>query len=493
MDLSQELLELKEKIEKQARKYGLDFFETNFEILEFDEVNQVAAYGGFPTRYPHWSHGMEYESLSKTYTYGLAKIYEMVINNDPCYAYLLRCNTTTDQKIVMAHVYAHCDFFKNNLWFSKTNRHMLDEMANHATKIRKYIDKLGYETVEKFIDLCLSIDNLIDSHSQFNETKEALEDDSEEGARLEPQVRKLRSKDYMDTYINPKEFLDDQKKALEKKMAQKRKFPENPVRDLLHFLIDYAPLQNWQRDVLSIIREESYYFAPQAQTKIMNEGWATYWHSKIMTEKMLEASELIDYADHHSGTLASRPGSLNPYKVGVELFRDIEDRWNKGKFGKEYNECPDLVERKNWDKKLGLGRGKIFEVRRTDNDITFIDSYLTEEFCLEQKLFGFGYNFKTANYEITTRAFNEIKQKLLFALTNHGNPIIEVNDGNYDNKGELYLFHKYENFDLRIDWAKDTIANIFQIWRRPVNLETIIDNKKKIFRFDGTEQKEIIP
>ena len=98
---------------------------------------------GFPNRYPHLRFGMEYERLSKSFAYGLHKIDEMVTNNDPCYAYLLQCNNYVDQKIVMAHVYGHCDFFKNNFWFSKTSRKMMDEMANHATKVRKYIDKQG--------------------------------------------------------------------------------------------------------------------------------------------------------------------------------------------------------------------------------------------------------------------------------------------------------------------------------------------------------------
>ena len=155
------------KIEEWAREYGLDFFETIFEMLDYEEMNMVAAYGGFPNRYPHWKFGMEYERLTKSYAYGLHKIYEMVINNDPCYAYLLECNHAVDQKLVMAHVYGHCDFFKNNIWFSKTNRKMMDTMANHATKIRKIIDRHGLEAVESFLDRCLSLEDLIDRHSPF--------------------------------------------------------------------------------------------------------------------------------------------------------------------------------------------------------------------------------------------------------------------------------------------------------------------------------------
>src|ERR1044071_3443869 len=174
--LTPELERIRREIEQHAREYGLDFYETFFEILDFEEMNMVAAYGGFPNRYPHWKFGMEYERLNKSYAYGLHKIYEMVINNDPCYAYLLECNHLVDQKLVMAHVYGHCDFFKNNIWFSKTNRKMMDTMANHATKIRKYIDRDGLAVAKSFLDRCLSIEDLIDRHSPFIERRGKRQD-----------------------------------------------------------------------------------------------------------------------------------------------------------------------------------------------------------------------------------------------------------------------------------------------------------------------------
>src|SRR5262249_17851494 len=240
--LSPELERLNREIEEYAREYGLDFYETFFEVLDFEEMNMVAAYGGFPNRYPHWKFGMEYERLSKSYAYGLHKIYEMVINNDPCYAYLLECNHLVDQKIVMAHVYGHCDFFKNNIWFSKTNRKMMDMMANHATKVRKYIDKYGLETVETFLDVCLSIDDLIDHHSQFIERKPRSAANGED----HPVVRKISSSEYMDEFINPPEFFEQQKQRLEDARRRKRHFPEEPQRDTLLFLLEHAPLENWQ-------------------------------------------------------------------------------------------------------------------------------------------------------------------------------------------------------------------------------------------------------
>jgi stage V sporulation protein R len=494
MNLAEELSTLKEEIRGIAQSYGLDFFETIFESVEFDELNQVASYGGFPTRYPHWRFGMEYEELSKGYSYGLQKIYELVINNDPCYAYLMKCNNLVDQKLVMAHVYAHSDFFKNNMWFSKTNRKMMDEMANHAIQIRRFIERYGHDVVENFVDTCLSIENLIDPHSPFirrSNGKDQFVSDEEIEEQAQPPV-KLKSKSYMDSFINPEDFIQEQKQvAKARKKKLKRKYPEEPERDVLLFLIENAPLDRWQSEILSIIREEAYYFAPQGQTKIMNEGWATYWHSKIMTEKCLSDSELIDYADHHSGTLLTGVGRLNPYKLGVELFRDIEDRWNKGKFGKDYEECDDWHIKKSWNKNLGLGTQKIFEVRKLYNDLMFIDAFLTPEFCLEHKLFVYEYNERTDMYEIADREFKEIKQKLLFSLTNFGQPIIYVEDANYLNRGELYLIHKHEGVDLKIDEAKDTLLNLHKIWTRPVHLETILDEERILLSFDGHEHTEI--
>ena len=240
--LTPELARLNREIEQYARDYGLDFYETFFEMLDFEEMNMVAAYGGFPNRYPHWKFGMEYERLNKSYAYGLHKIYEMVINNDACYAYLLEDNHLVDQKIVMAHVYGHCDFFKNNIWFSKTNRKMMDIMANHATKIRKYIDKYGIDRVESFIDVCLSVDDLIDHHSVFIERKaKHKHTPDEEPAAI---VRKIAASEYMDEFINPKEFIEHQKQKLEDERQKRRHFPEEPQKDVLLFLLENAPLEN---------------------------------------------------------------------------------------------------------------------------------------------------------------------------------------------------------------------------------------------------------
>jgi len=485
-NLPPDLRVLKEEIEGHAKAYGLDFYETIFEVVDADDLNEIAAYGGFPTRYPHWSFGMQYEELKRGYEYGLSKIYEMVINNDPCYAYLMRCNLVVDQKLVMAHVYGHSDFFKNNAFFAHTSRKMMDEIANHGARIRRFAERYGEDEVEAFLDRCMSIDDLIDIHSvaikrRDEHPKFEIKPDDDHSGDDKP-VR-FKSKPYMEDYINP--HGDDE--PPKPKEPQAAHFPDEPQKDVLLFLIEHAPLKNWQRDMLSIVRDEAYYFYPQGQTKIMNEGWASFFHSTIMTEKVLQPSELIDYADHHSGTMATSGQRINPYKLGIELLRDIEYRWNTGRFGPEWDACDDYEARRTWNKPTNLGRKKIFEVRKVHNDITFIDTYLTPEFCREHKLFSFAHQDATKNYVIESREFDQVKKRLLFSLTNFGKPYIEVINGNHRNRGELLLRHRYNGVELKLSDAQATMVNVRYIWGRPVHIETVVDEKPTVLSFDGTD------
>ncbi|HEB53506.1 MAG TPA: SpoVR family protein [bacterium] len=490
-NLTPELAAIRDETRDLAKSYGLDFYEVIFELVDHDELNMIASYGGFPVRYPHWRWGMEYEQLSKSYQYGLSKIYELVINNDPCYAYLMRSNAVTEQKLVMAHVYGHCDFFKNNAWFAHTSRKMMDVLANHGARIRRYMDRYGQSTVEDFIDVVHTLDNLIDPYSPYidrgtdrrSEAKERAAAAAEGGE----EIKKIAAKDYMDRYINPPEFLQAEKERVAKRQQQSRRFPARPARDVLKFLLDNAPLEAWQQDVLAMLRDEAYYFAPQGMTKIMNEGWAVYWHSTMMTKHLCEASEVVNYCDTHSGTLSTRPGQINPYKLGVELFRDIEERWNKGRFGPDYMKCDDPEERRRWNVPTNEGRKKIFDVRRIYNDVTFIDEFVTPEFAEDQKMFVYGQDRETGQYVIVDRDYTKVKKQLLEALTNFGNPIIKVVDGNHRNRGELYLVHEWVGGDLQLEQAQLTLQSLFTLWQRPVHLETVVDGQGRLLGFDGEQ------
>jgi stage V sporulation protein R len=209
-----------------------------------------------------------------------------------------------------------------------------------------------------------------------------------------------------------------------------------------------------------------------------------------MTEKAMTSSELVDFADHHSGTLAMQPGQLNPYKLGYELFHDIEDRWNKGRFGKDYDDCDDLTEKACWDTGAGLGREKIFQVREIYNDMQFIDAFLTEDFCREHKLFTYAYNERSGDFEIQDREFRAVKEKLLFQLTNMGQPYITVVEANYENRGELFLKHRFDGVELRQDYAKATLENLYKVWSRPVHIQTVVGESVTILTFDGENHRE---
>ncbi|MCK5882938.1 MAG: SpoVR family protein [Bacteriovoracaceae bacterium] len=484
--ISGELLRLKEEIEKYAVDAGLDFPEVIFESCDYDTINILAAQGGFPNRYPHWKFGMDYDRMYKGYAYGMQKIYEMVVNTDPCYAYLLNANNTVDQKIVMAHVYAHADFFWNNSWFSNTNRKMMDVMANHGTKIRRYMNRYGQDKIEKFIDTVLSLDNLLDTNVLFEKTdfenSKAAVTVNEYDAEISPALRSfMRARE--NSMPHEAEVAADLKvEAPEEKASSPR--------DVLKFLMQNAPLEDWEADIIGILREEAYYFLPQRMTKIMNEGWASYWHSKIMTEKALEASEIIHFADHHAGVMAMSRKQLNPYKVGIELFRDIEYRWDTGRFGKEYNECTDMHIKDNWDLQVNKGREKIFEIRKTHNDLTFIDEFLTPEFCVRQQIFTYNYNPTTGRNEIDSREFAEIKQTLLDQLSNFGTPVIEVENSNFNNRSELLLRHVHFGNDLDLNQAQETIKNLYMIWKRPVSVISTVEDKETLLSFDGKEYRQ---
>ncbi|MCE7973091.1 MAG: SpoVR family protein [Leptolyngbya sp. PLA1] len=484
-DLSPELLEHMQRIRAKAVEYGLDFFEVVFEVLPFEIMNQIAAYGGFPTRYPHWRWGMEYERLSRRDAYGLGRIYEMVINNDPCYAYLQESNNTTDQKLVMAHVYGHADFFKHNLWFSKTNRKMMDEMANHATRVRRHIERHGHEAVERFIDACLCLENLIDPHSMFvhrDEPARPVRAATGEDERADPfEPDRLPAKDYMDPFINPQQEMDRQRRAHEQQQRDAgQKHPRRPTRDVLLFLLKNARLADWQSDILGIVRDEAYYFAPQGMTKVMNEGWATYWHSKLMTQHFLEAREIVHYADQHSGVVHMPPGGFNPYKIGVELFKDIERRWDRGQHGPAWEAMEGIGAKERFDDKSMRGRHKIFEVRRIYNDVSFIDEFLTEEFVERHRMYQHRRDPQTGELKVVSRDFSRVKQTLLHHLTNAGQPVIHVVDANYLNRGELVLAHKFAGVEIEAAKATEVLSALRAIWGRPVHLFAVINEEQHL-------------
>ncbi|MCC7011583.1 MAG: SpoVR family protein [Planctomycetes bacterium] len=417
-ELAPHLRHWAERIEHVARAVKLDFFPLDFQLLDAADVNGIAAYGGFPVRYPSWRFGMEFERLDKSYTWGLSKIYELVINNDPVVAYLVRSNSDSEQKLVMAHVCGHADFFKHNCWFAATDRHMLDTMATHATKIRRSTDRFGLETVERFLDLALSVENLLDPYLP-----------------LRAHLRRTREP-------------DPDLPRVTRTAA--------PTYDIVGFLVENAPLEAWQREILALVRAEAYYFQPQRMTRIMNEGWASFWHSRILTGGVLDASEIVDFADCHSGATLQSPGRVNPYKLGIELWRYAEER------GED-----------------------IFRLRRIHNDASLLDELIDEGFVAREQLFVFGRNTRSGKNEVQDRDWRKVKTRLLADLAWGGLPQIELVE--VDSDRELVLAHHHDGRDLQLAKAADTLVRLEALWKAPVRLETLEDGQPKRLRCERGE------
>lgn len=456
MPLTPELEQAREKIEQLAAANGLDFFPVIFELVDAGQMNELAAFDGFPVRFPHWSFAMKYDHLRQSYRSGFHKIFEMVLNTNPAIAYLLEGNSLTEQKLVLAHVLAHADFFKNNIYFEHSNRNMLNRFINHAHQIQRLQEKFGIENVEKFLDSCLSLQNLID------------------------QLHPFRVSEKKPTSANPVPDLTPAFHSIESRTAK-------PEADIFLFLLEYAPLTPWQETILNIIREEAYYFAPQAQTKIINEGWATYWHSRLMAEALLTDATLVEYADLQSSALAPSPEALNPYKLGVELFREIAAQDHDNSITSE-NDC--FGRAADHDAKNNCGLKKIFEVRKLHNDLSFIDNFMTEDFFYRQPIFYSEYNAVDARFEVNSQSYSVVKNKLLQSLTNAGSPKIWVESANYQHERGLLLHHTHDGIDLKINEARETLANLFHIWQAKVALETVVDESRIILEFDGSEHHE---
>lgn len=388
ISLTTEWMDWARRIEQAAIEGGLTFFEVVFESLSACDVNAMAAYGGFSERYASWRFGMDFERLQKGYTYGFSKIYELVINGDPTLAYLVTSNSLMEQKLVMAHVFGHADFFHNNVWFATTERHMVSRMSDHAERLACHSEQQGKETVERFMDRALALDTLLDPYL--------------------PQRKK---------------WAGDQALG-------------SPF-DILGFLERRAPLEDWQRECLSVVRDEAYYFLPQRQTKIINEGWACYWHCRILTGGILDDTEIVDFAETHAGATASSGGALNPYKLGLELFRHAESR--------------------------GMD---LFDLRRKHNDLSMVDDLVDGEFA------------RTSTYFVERaqagQGWEEAKAELLLNLSWCGSPQIEIRDVDVCVGKELELQHHHDGRDLHEGDARPLLEQLASLWGARVSLSTLL-------------------
>lgn len=482
LKIHKEVLAVLPQIEAACRKMGLSYFPIVVEFVRYDEMAELASYNGFPVRYTHWKWGMEFEEMSKGYEYNQYRISEMVINNNPCYIYCMDSNTLVNNVNVIAHAIGHNDFFKNNIFFEPTDENMMNKLANHATRIRNYENRWGYEPVTEFIDHCLRLETLIDPFKAWRKKriKKVVYKD-ERNYRYPERLKPKNS--YMDEWINTKEFMETQQAEIERAdVSELLGMFSGEEKDVFGYLKDNAPLKAWQQDIISMLYEESLYFSPQRMTKMINEGWASYVDYHLLCREGLvslgqprEDMGIWEYAEHKMHVLGGKY-SQNPYKLGFELFLDIEDRWNKGKFGQEYEDCQNMAEKENWNKNLNKGFEKIFEVRQFHNDYTMIQEFFTPEFCRKKKFFEWKRNSKgeymIVNDGSTPEKFQQIKKKLLQRYLHGGLPDIRLQDPNHLGKGWFMLQHHWNGLPLHDGYARETIISLHWLWKNTVVLAT---------------------
>ncbi len=584
-----------------AQKLGLEPYPVNYWIVDYDEMNELIAYGGFQSRYPHWRWGMQYDRQQKQGQYSGGKAFEIVNNDNPAHAFLQQSNTLADQKAVITHVEAHSDFFANNDWFGmfaagRGGGETLNAAAmleRHARAIGEYMSdpEIDRTAVEKWVDHALTLEDNIDQHRVFSRRLDLeapppeLDDDLAEKLEELGVSEEVRSEVFDEAWLEKLES-DDETVS----------FPEAPEKDVLAFVREYGmqydrdsgkatEMEPWQRDVLDMMRAEAYYFAAQKMTKVMNEGWASYWESLMMADEgFAGADEFLTYADHMARVLGS-PG-LNPYSLGKQLWEYVENTTNRRDVlehllrieGVSWRNLTDVVdfddvlealeppealasitsepeslgaleavddryvdqealeaalngeidvERYPWkvvtteglarrhyslvkpqnrgflsrvsqndlerigrylfdDARYGsveealehvdfaAGWNRMYDVRESHNDVTFLDEFLTQEFITENDYFTYEYAKASGQYHVSSVDAEDVKKKLLLQFTNFGKPTIAVYDGNYDNANELLLGHQYNGVMLDMRKATETLKRVFELWGRPVNLLTIV-------------------
>ncbi|MFB5673263.1 SpoVR family protein [Paenibacillus terreus] len=460
------------EITEIAAGFGLDFYPMRYEICPADIIYTFGAYG-MPTRFNHWSFGKNFQKMKMQYDFGLSKIYELVINSNPCYAFLLEGNSLIQNKLIVAHVLAHCDFFKNNARFSSSNRNMVESMSATAERISSYELEHGTEAVESFIDAVLAIQEHVDP--QLIKPRQL---DKQRYLELKIQEQKQAAKEYRP----PGQYddlwaLDDLNESASKtKEAQVFPFPPEPEKDVVWFIQEFSEvLEDWQRDIMTMLRDEMLYFWPQMETKIMNEGWASYWHQRIIREMDLTSDETIEFAMLNASVVQPSRQSLNPYYLGLKIFEDIERRWDN----------PTQEEQERGGRRPNQGREKIFEVREFDSDTSFIRNYMTKQLVEDLDLYVF--EKRGPDWKITDKSWENIRDQLVFSRINGGVPYLVVQDGDYMRTGELVLKHRYEGVELDLKYLERTLPYLHTLWGRTVHLETIVEDKKAMFSYDGSK------
>jgi len=424
------LEEWDERICELAQKYGMDWHPINYEMCDYYSMIGHMSYHGMPTHYGHWSYGKTFERKHIMYNSGVEGLpYELIINSNPAIAYLMRENPGYLQVLIMAHCVGHSDFFKNNRMFKGTRpSSVVGSMRSAKKRIQEYVEDptIGIDEVEAVLDAAHAIQFQTHRYGQERLSKQELE------AKYERLVKEDNNEEWS--------------------LFDMARMPLEPDYDILEFVCEYSHnMPSWKRDIIEIVHNEAKYFIPQMQTKIMNEGWACYWHYKLLHELNLPEGWHLPFLKTHNQVVRPHTGGLNPYHVGFRMFQYIEEH-----FGIE--EC--------------------FIARESSHDVAFIRQYLNRELCEELGLFTYSDKGKKTGVTIDEISdedgWKTVKSELMGSTGTNSIPVIYVDEVE---DGILILRHEHDGRDLDLQFAEEVVSHINVLWNAGTKLFTIIEEE----------------
>lgn len=432
------------QIEALAKSVGLKYHPVEFEVVPESFMTEIAIYG-LPVRMPHWSFGVRYIYQLIQHRMGLSRLFEVVFPGNPGRAYLAKSNSTAENVLVTAHVLGHADFSANNMLFKRSQaqvgEHIVEQAAAHARQIGLAIEEHGLERVEAVLDAALSLEQHIDVDQALRR---------ERYPELVPEKAPLSSDEFALRYaaLGP-----DTARATASGPAKRSPIPPHPEKDLLWFIAHYAPeMEPWERDIFLAVREESFYFYPVFACQIMNEGWASYWHARLLREAdFLPQSAYVDAIKCHSDVVRPTASgdnvalSTNPYHLGFSI-------WEK------------IVEQR------GLEHAR--KIMCEDDDFSFIRNHLTQEIATELQLFRFR-GPATGTLTVQESDLSALHDALLQPKYGFGAPTVSASRIHVDGKLELIHDHVTDGRGLDPDRGRKVLEYIARVWRRPVTIVTV--------------------
>jgi stage V sporulation protein R len=428
---------------------GFDVPEVVYHLVRPEEVYFAAA-NGLPARYSSARWGAQFDAEYGRYQRGEGRVYELIFNTRPVHAYLMEGNSLVAQTLVIAHCLGHGYVFENNGWLGAVDRTIMPRVVSAAERIADYMAAHGRDRVEDFLDACHAI--AVHQPQAHLVRKAPVSEPEQRPGRFD--------------VLFPDEVATERESVAAERAALRKRFPREPQDDLLSFIEHHArALEDWQRDVISIVRSEQSYFLPQMRTKILNEGAAVLAHQEICQRLFLPADQYWEYEQLNAAVIQPHPGGLNPYNLGINILREIM------RIATE----PDDEERERWS---WAGQVDPYEhvrgVLRDYDDEALLREFLTPKVCMMSRLFAFERDQQDPRrIRVSSREADAVRDVLIPLHSTFGIPHIQIVDADYRGRGELLLEHRHESVGLDAEYARGTLTQVAALWGKPCTVRTI--------------------